>query len=321
MEIKTIAKNILKKLGLFEKVKSYKKQVEKKRRLTKKYVFENRMKNKDKVCIVLAGYKEYLWDIVFKRIKTFIPEDIEVCILSSGKYSDKLSQIAKTNDWSYLSTKRNNVSLIQNVAIELFKNAKYIYKLDEDMFVTKGYFDTLMRTYRECEENGEYRCGFIAPTIPINGFGHMVVLKRFGLVETYTKMFEKPIYASDSTRMLQKSPEVAQFMWGGVENYLPKIDSMNDIVSKDKFGYQICPIRFSIGAILFRRELWEEMGAFNVTRKTDMGNDEKQLCEYCVDKSKAMIISNNSIVGHLSFRQQNDSMKEYFINHNELFDI
>lgn len=170
MDLEYRIKNILKKIGLFETIKEVKKKRERKKNLTKKYQFENRMKNKDKVCFILAGYKEFLWDIVFKRIKFFLQEDVEVCILSSGKYSQKLSDIAKQNDWSYLSTKRNNVSLIQNVAINLYTKAEYIYKLDEDIFITKGYFETMMKTLQDCEKNGEYRVGFVAPTIPINGF-------------------------------------------------------------------------------------------------------------------------------------------------------
>ncbi len=320
MNLKNIIRRILEKLDMLDKVKEMRTNFNKKRNLTKKYKFENRMKKNNKVCIILAGYKEFLWDIVFLRIKKFIPNDIDVCILSSGKYSEKLSKIAKQNNWSYLSTKRNNVSLIQNIAINLFKSAEFIYKLDEDIFVTDGYFETLMKTYEKCRENGEYRIGFIAPTIPINGFGHMNILKRFGLLDIYEKNFEKPIYALDDTRMLEKEPKAAQFFWGG-NGYLPNIDEMNKIVKKDKFGYQICPIRFSIGAILFTREIWENMEFFKVTKKTDMGNDEKQLCEYCLFKSRAMIVSNNAIVGHLAFRQQNTAMKEYFINNKELFNI
>ena len=102
------------------------------------YKFENRKKDKNKVCFILAGYKEFLYDVIFERILKFIPEDVEICLLSSGKYSQILSEIAEKNNWSYLSTKRNNVSLIQNVAITIFNKADYIYKLDEDILKTQN---------------------------------------------------------------------------------------------------------------------------------------------------------------------------------------
>ena len=320
MTIKDIIKKILKKCGLFEKIKYLKKENEKRKKLTKKYIFENKMKNQDKLCIILAGYKDYLWDIVFKRIKTFIPEDIDVCILSSGKYIEELSNIAKENNWSYLSTKRNNVSLIQNVAIKQFKNAKYIYKIDEDMFITKNFFQTLMKTYNDCTKNGEYRVGFVAPTIPINGFGNLLVLKRFNLVEKYEELFEKPIYATGRDLMIETNIKTNEFIWGS-DNFLPNIDKMNDIVQDDKFEYVACPIRFSIGAILFTRKLWEDMEMFDVPSGLGMGNDEEKLCKYCICNSKAIIVSKNTIVGHLAFKMLNEKMKDYFNKNKNIFEI
>ena len=315
--MKRIIKSFLKKVGLFEIVKkSYKSR----KKLSKKYVFEGKIKNLQKVCFVLAGYKSFSYEIVFKRIKKFIPDDIEVCILSSGKYSTELSQIAKGNDWSYLSTKRNNVSLIQNIAIDLFKSAIYIYKLDEDIFVTKGFFETLFKTMEECEKNGEYRVGFVAPTIPINGFGHLNILKRFNLVQKYEEMYEKPIYAAGRDRMVEYNPDVAKFFWGE-GNYLPQLDKMNDVLSKDEFKYIACPIRFSIGAILFKRDFWEKMDMFKVVNGAGMGLDEEQVCEYAINHSEAIIVSLNSVVGHLSFRNQNDEMKKYFLQNTYIFDI
>ena len=127
-------KQFLKKFKLYDKVKYL---VKDRKSLTKKYIFENRMKSKEKICFILAGYKEFSYDIVFSRIKKFVPKDVEVCILSSGKYSEKLSKIASDNDWSYLSTEINNVSLVTNLAISLHPEADYIFKMDEDIFITK----------------------------------------------------------------------------------------------------------------------------------------------------------------------------------------
>lgn len=310
-------KKILKKIGFYNAVKYLYKD---RKKLTKKYVFENRMKNKSKVCFVLAGYKEFLYDTIFTRIKKFVPEDVEVCILSSGKYSERLSEISKQNDWSYLSTKKNNVSLIQNLANSLFKDAKYIFKLDEDIFITKNYFDVLFKTYEDCLNNGEYNIGFVAPTIPINGFGHMVILKKFKLISTYEKKFEKPKYAAGPDRMIENNPEVAKFFWG-YNNYLPNIDEISATLYRDKFSYEACPIRFSIGAIMYTRDFWKEMGMFTVLNGSGMGYDEFEICTYSVRKSKAMIVSKNIAVGHLSFGKQNKEMEKYYDMHKDVFSI
>ena len=310
-------KKVLKKTGLYNKVKYVYKD---RNKLTKNYTFENRMKHSDKVCFVLAGYKEFAYEIVFERIKKFLPKNVEVCILSSGKYSERLSKIAKDNDWSYLSTKRNNVALIQNVANNIYKDARYIYKLDEDIFITKNFFTTLLNTYEECSEKGLYNVGFVAPTIPINGFGNMLILDRFKLQKVYENKFEKAKYAAGSNRMVENNPDVAKFFWG-YENYLPNIDEIDNILHNDAFSYVACPIRFSIGAILYTREFWKEMGMFTVKKGPGMGLDEIEMCSYAMCNSKAIIISKNTAVGHLSFGKQNETMKKYFQDNIDVFKI
>ena len=261
-----------------------------------------------------------MYEIVFKRIKKFLPDDIEICILSSGKYSKELSDIARENNWSYLSTKRNNVCLILNVAINLFKSAKYIYKIDEDMFITENFFDTLFKTIQDCKIKGDYEPGIVCPTIPINGFGHLNILKRFDLVDKYTEKFERPIYAAGENRMIENNQEVAKFFWGE-KNFLPKIDEMNKIMYEDEFKYITCPIKFSIGAILFERKFWEEMNMLEIDKNTGMGYDEDQMCKNALINSKPIIVSLNSVVGHLSFGKQNETMKNYYMNNKDIFDI
>ncbi len=313
-------KKIMKKVGMYDLIVKVKNKRYLRKCTSKKIKFENRMKDREKLCIILAGYKPYLYDVIFERIKECIEEDIDVCILSSGIYSQELSNIAKSNDWSYLSQKENSVAKVQNTAINLFKNAKYIYKLDEDVFVTKNYFSTLMKTLKECEKCGEYQVGFVGPLIPINGFGNLEILKRFNLVETYTKKFEKPLYAAGRNRMVENNPEVAKFFWG-YENYLPNIDEMNEMLQNDSFSYTSCPIRFSIGAILFKRQLWDDMKMFEVKRGVGLGSDEIQICNYCMENSQAIIVSKNTVVGHLSFKNQNSTMKQYFEDNKQVFKI
>ena len=48
------------------------------------YIFIDRSKGSDKLCIILAGYKEPLWDEVFFRIEAAAPNDLDVCIMTSG---------------------------------------------------------------------------------------------------------------------------------------------------------------------------------------------------------------------------------------------
>lgn len=284
-----------------------------------KYVFENRMKNSNTLCYILAGYKEFTWDIIFDRIKKIAPKDMDICILSSGVYSDKLSKIAKDNNWSYLSVNKNCVTLAQNILLKLYDKTKYVYKLDEDIFITRDFFKQLKYTYEEVNKR-DYFVGFVAPLIPINGYGHATILKKLDLVEHYEKHFEKVKYAAGRERMIESSPEVAKFMWGE-GGYVPQIDDLSKKLNKMPFSYSACGVRFSIGAIFFERKLWEDMRYFKVEKGPCMGLDETQMCSYCICNSKAMIISENVCVGHLSFGTQNKPMEEYFKENTEIFKL
>lgn len=287
---------------------------------SRRYTFEKRTNDCENLCIILAGYKEYTWDIIFERINKFANDDIDICILSSGIYSEKLSRIAKKYNWSYLSTKRNNVALIQNTAIKLFPNAKYIYKLDEDIFVTKNFFDEMKNTFINVQENGEYKVGFVGPIIPINGYSYVVLLKKLGLYDYYEKHFEKPKYYYGTDTMIVNSPDVAKFMWGE-NDIVPQIDDIDRILNDFEFSYSVSPIRFNIGAIYYPRELWNHMNYFKVDFGAGMGKDETQISSHCVRWSRAIVIAENTCVGHLSFSQQNKEMEKYYNQHPEKFQI
>ena len=279
---------------------------------TRKYTFENRSKDSKVLCMILAGYKEFTWRIVFERIKNFADDEMDICIVSSGLYSDKLSKIAKNNGWSYISTKKNSVGLAQNMVVKLFPNARYIYKLDEDIFITKNFFQTLKNTYVKVQECSEYDVGFVAPIIPVNGYGYIRLLKRLELIDFYEEHFEKIRCSHLNDVMVVSNSDVARFMWGDMGK-IPHIDDIDNLLSNDDFSYSACTIRFSIGAIFYTRKLWEDMKYFNVRISgPGMGDDEVQLCSYCISQSKAMIISENTCVGHLSFGLQNKDMEQYF---------
>ena len=219
---------------------------------TKSLFFFNCSKNFDTCCIVLAGYKDFLWDIVFQRLKQFCPENIDVCIVSSGLFSERLLELCKKNSWSYLSIKRNSVTLSLNTAIRQFSHAQYIYKVDEDIFLTKNFFTKLFECLKDCT-NGEYTPAFIAPLIPVNGYGYIRILKKLSLMDEYTRLFENPKYGL-LDGMINNNPQTAKFFWGENE-FIPQIDQLDSFFAEQTATYSACPIRFSIGRQLyFRRQ-------------------------------------------------------------------
>ena len=297
--------------GLYSRLKSVKDQRIYDNLFSYQGKFINRSNNADYLCLILAGYKDYLYPAVFSRLKQYAIRNMDICVISSGKYSDELDRMCTDNNWSYLSTEENNVSLVQNVAIKLHPQAKYIFKLDEDIFITEGYFERMIRAY-EHAQNGVYFPGVIAPLIPINGYGHVRVLEKLKLVDEYEKRFGSLKCAAGHERPIESSPDVAKFFWGeGM--IIPDIDKINALFYQDPVEERATPIRFSIGAILFERSVWEDMGYFSVNRKSvSLGWDEAQLCSYCCLKSRPIMVSENILVGHFSFGPQNDAMKEYY---------
>ena len=283
-------------------------------------IFENRSTNAKVLCIMLAGYKPFLQDDVFGRLQAFQKENMDMCIVTSGLYSSDIAEVCKKNQWSYLSTKENNVSLVQNVAIHLHPGAQYIFKLDEDIFITKDYFNRMLQAY-ERAKNGEYIPGVMAPLLSINGYSNVRILEKLGLKDIYEKKFEKPKYAAGPDRLLEADPATARFFWGEGE-YIPQIDDLNERFWKEQKRELACPVRFSIGAILFERSLWEQMGYFQVNRTTNaMGADEAQICSYCCQASRPVMVSENILAGHFSFGPQTQEMKKYYDENRERFAI
>ena len=102
---------------------------------------------------------------------------------------------------------------------------------------------------------------------------------------------------------------------------LKNIDEISRKFSKEEFSYSICPIRFSIGAILLPRETWNKMEKFDVCRGNNMGLDEVKLCQFCTIYSRVMVISENILVGHFSYGPQTSEMKKYYQEHKEIFSL
>lgn len=282
------------------------------------YVFENRSNESDKLFYVLAGYKPALWKNVFERMEKFIPKDIDICLLSSGLYSEELSRIAQKNNWSYLSTSVNDVAIIQNIAISLFNKAKYIYKMDEDIFITDGCCEKM---YNILTETGrDYKVGFVGPMIPLHTNGHLF-LNRFNLCEKYKEKFggihirggrwTNPGYGTN--------PEIPKFLWSQ-----GNIDELNQIVEKDEKSYEITAIKYAICFILFERKLYEEMGGFNVvpeTRSAGMNGDEGQLTEFCMNYCRNILVATNTLCGHFSYPGQELEMIDFMNNNRDKFEV
>ena len=155
-----------------------------------------------------------------------------MCIVSYGIYSERLKEIAEKYGWSYISMKKNCVTLALNSAIKSFPSAEKIFKIDEDIFITEGFFEELPKAFENAKK--DYFPCFSAPLIPINGYGYRRILEKLNLAEKYTKLFEYPKISAGSHMQIESNPDVAKFFWGK-DNCIPQIDLLNHII-KEKFS-------------------------------------------------------------------------------------
>lgn len=276
-----------------------------------KYRFIDRKKDLERVCFVLIGYKQFLWPDVLGRLKKYVPENVEVCLLSSGKHLSELEEIAKQNDWSYVSIKRNNVCLAQNIAISLFPNAKLIYKLDEDIYLTEGTFEKLEDTMNRVDAESNYISGIAAPLLNINAYGYYRLLEKTNMLADFESRFGKAKMVSGQKSPIESNPDIAKYMWG-IGSNMKSIDELNREYSNSS-DYSICPIRLSIGCMLLKRSFWELFGAFPVVPGNGMGLDETLLIGATSAFSQVTAVAENSVVGHFGYGgEQGKRMKEAF---------
>ncbi len=288
---------------------------------TDSHTFINRSNGAEELLVILSGYKKLVWESVFPRLKKYIPEDMDVALVTSGLVNQELQHMCENYGWSYVSTERNNVSLALNVAISLHPDAKYIYKIDEDIFVTEGCFETMRETYDKVEAESKYEVGFVTPLIPVNGYGYVRLLEIFDAVQQWEERFGPLVYTDcyHHHGTIHDSPDAALFMWGENNPQFADIDEIAKVLRESDFKYSICPIRYSIGFILFSKRNWVRMGMFPVKKHLNLGADEEHICEFCLMHARVMVISENSFAGHLSYGPQHKVMEEFYRENTQKF--
>lgn len=270
-----------------------------------RFQFTDRSAGRPCAVLVLCGYKPHLWDLTLPRLVRFLPPDVDVCLTCPGVSSPDLEARAAANAWSYLSTSANYPSLALNLAIRHHPSAVSLLKLDEDVFIGQDFLARLLAAYRRVEDDGAYRPGFVAPTLNLNGFSYVRFLEALGLADGFRQRFGAPIHAAGSIPVTEDG-EAARWIW---ERSLP-FDEVSARISAQPPGYCTVPHKFSIGAILFRRDFWQLFGGFKVRPLVGgIGVDEAHICAACVTFSRVMAVTDDVFAGHFSFAPQDSVMQ------------
>lgn len=282
-------------------------------------VFDNRAKGRNTLLLILAGYKPELWNHTLTRIaKHTANEQADLCVVCPGDppAAARLRELSAQYGWSFLQSHEDKLAHTQNLAVAAFPNVEWLAKLDEDMFVTAQWLEMLRGTYEHAERDGRYKVGFAAPLIPINGFGYRLMLELTGQLDEYIERFPNnpPVSASHFIGV-HESPEIGEWLW----RRTAPIDQRASELAANNGGYSVCPHRFSIGAILMKRATWVELGGFTVADHGILGVEESELCKWCMEHSRAIVVSHSSLVGHFSFFPQWEHMVQLLEKEPALF--
>lgn len=272
---------------------------------TGRHRFDDRRRHSETLVVILAGYKPYLWDLSLARLARFLPGDVDVCVASPGIVHNELADWATSHSFSYLATSGNYPSLAQNLAIRHHPRARYVLKVDEDVFVAEGFVEGLLATYRHVEQDARHWPGFVAPLLNVNGYSYRPFLEAIGAAEDYRERFGELMQAAGPIRATEDG-EAARWIW---ERSLP-FDEVAARVRAGGTGYSTVPHKFSIGAILFERAFWERFGGFKVRPFVGgIGVDEAHICAACTTFSRVMAVSHGTLAGHYSFAPQEEIMR------------
>ncbi len=277
--------------------------------------FEDRQSGAETLIIVVAGYRPKLWPYTFPRLARFIPPDADVCLVAPGVEPPEVREAAKRNGWSYLTTPDNRLARAQNHAIRRHTSARWLVKLDEDIFVTDGFFSQLRDGFERVRKDARFEPGFVAPLLNVNGHSYTVLLRLLELEEAYRARFGE-LKSACMGIPAHADPEAARWLW---RNTTP-LDATAKRLRKLPFAYSAIPHRFSIGAIGIERSFWQEMGGFRAPLvEGQLGLEEKALCEYCTDTSRPGVLIHTAFAGHFSFYTQIEAMERMLAERPEVF--
>ncbi|MCB8881740.1 hypothetical protein ACELLULO517_15940 [Acidisoma cellulosilytica] len=284
--------------------------------------FDDRRVNANVLVTILAGYKQDLWPLVMPRLKAAIRamNGADICFVSPGKRDQALADLCKAENWSYLATSTNDVSLAQNICFKQFDQAQWIVKLDEDMFLLPDTIVNLVREYKRIKDSGKVDPGFVAPMIPLNGFCYRPLLSRLGLLAEFEARFGKARLAT-SGLPIHTDPIVARWIW---EKTSP-LDELAQQLGQAESDDLLSPIQFSIGIIVFERSFWETFGYFTVHRRkllagmNTLGGDEAHICAAAMLHSRPIVVTTHAVAGHFSFGGQYAGMIDLMRSKPDLF--
>lgn len=280
------------------------------------YTFIDRKKDEKILVYVLAGYQKELWDTSLARMFEFMEPCMDYCMISSGKYDEQLDALCESHGWSYLYSDHNQICYLQNLVIDLHPEAEKFIKLDEDIFIGKGFYSGLLAGFKEAEEDGEYRVGCAVPVMALNYNSYISYLDAIGKRREFDERFGR------SYRCVFSAPygtqEAAVWLW----DTLDSIDETSEFFAgRDASPKPLCCL-YNIGAVLYSRKRWIMFGRWpEDPSDSGMGVDEGYLFRENMGSGMATYEIQNVFAGHFAFAEQKELMSRYYKMNHYKFEI
>lgn len=291
-----------------------------------KYIFEDRSKKSENLLLIVAGFQEFYWDTVFGRVERNcrqFDESIDVCVCVprgdlGGGILDNVRLRCEKLGWSLVYLYDDLLAQAQNTAIKLHPNAKWIYKIDEDIIISDQYFSKMKRGFLLAEKQLFAQMGFATPLLNLNAACVHHFLETTDKLSDMYKIFGdiKIRFPQEENDPVHRSEDFARWVWN---NSLPFDQVAKEVENTNVGKIFQANVRLSIGAILFTRNYWEQIGFFEVARTGAMGVEEGQMNAYSFNIMQSIAIVGDTFAGHLGFFSQKNACRELYENNKEKF--
>jgi hypothetical protein len=302
-------------------------------KVTRKYL---NLKGTYATIYVLLGLYSELWDVVLERLYHYNVEFDVVLVNPGGFHGDKAINLAKSYGFSYVELQPNNIECAQNYVINNVIESHLVIKMDDDVFLTKYTIRNLIRAYKRVKEEG-IDIGFLAPVLNVNNVSYVAFLKTLNLIDEYTRLFERPIFARHWRKQkIWYDPNAAEWIW---EKSLPLNHIAEIFANMNAELYELIPVRFSINCIIFERTFLLKHYGFSsagprifarvsnrirsipISIGTIVSDDEDSINFYADNGMRARILALDSFAGHLAYFPQREHMLKWFLeNKNKLLE-
>lgn len=198
--------------------------------------------------------------------------------------------------WDTVSGPRGKgplVANLQNECVRRYPDSVY-FKIDEDVFVSKGWVDKLTTAYETFHEDSNL--AMILPLIPNNGvgFNHLLTSSPV-LAEEYRKHFSYPI-TPDFNGPIWIQPKLAEWM---TRKFMDLQMVNRELESRAGNACVKFAHRFSINCIVYDYCHWTQLGKIP-------DEEEPVWTQWIPDHGKFCVLVTNTLVHHYSFFVQQD---------------